>query len=456
VLKRVLGVAVLALVVATLLYGYTMTRRERLYRRAVLQGELSLARGDAFGAISRFDEAIGLKPDAMLGYLKRGEARFRRGELDAAADDFATASARDQTATRALELRGDVDLARQRPQQAAEHYSAFVRLDDGAPRLLYKLGLARLMMGQPVEAADSLTRAVGLDPRLADAYYLLGICFREMQRPRDAQRALERAISIAPNLLAAREQLAELYGASGNRAARIGQLEALFEADPRVGREVSLAAAYADANQTTRAVRLLGHATERYPDQADSYVALGRIWFEEARNGDRVALGKAIEALQHAASMEPTSRALGLLGEAQLAGADPALAEDILRQAADKLPADRATFLHLAEAAERAGNIDEARRALLDYYSLCQSTDRRRGDIARRIADLSLRLNDVPAAVTWYTNAAASSSSVSDLLEVARAQMRLADKQGAIVTLNRLLEKDPGNEVARALRAIAR
>jgi len=213
---------------------------------------------------------------------------------------------------------------------------------------------------------------------------------------------------------------------------------------------------YADANQTTRAVRLLGHATERYPDQADSYVALGRIWFEEARNGDRVALGKAIEALQHAASMEPTSRALGLLGEAQLAGADSALAEDILRQAADKLPADRATFLHLAEAAERAGNIDEARRALLDYYSLCPSTDRRRGDIARRIADLSLRLNDVPAAVTWYTNAAASSSSVSDLLEVARAQMRLADKQGAIVTLNRLLEKDPGNEVARALRAIAR
>jgi Flp pilus assembly protein TadD len=66
-------------------------------------------------------------------------------------------------------------------------------------------------------------------------------------------------------------------------------------------------------------------------------------------------------------------------------------------------------------------------------------------------------LKDVPAALTWYTNAAASSSSsVSDLLEVARAQMRLRDKAGAIATLNRLLEKDPGNEVAKALRAIAR
>ena len=42
---------VLAVLVAIVLYGYTMTRREREYRRAVLQGELSLARGDGFSAI---------------------------------------------------------------------------------------------------------------------------------------------------------------------------------------------------------------------------------------------------------------------------------------------------------------------------------------------------------------------------------------------------------------------
>jgi predicted Zn-dependent protease len=456
-MKRAFAVLILALVVATVLYGYTMTRRERLYRRAVLQGELSLARGDAFGAISHFDEAIGLKPDAMLGYLKRGEARFRRGELDAAAEDFATASARDQTAPRALDLWGDVELARQRPQQAAEHYAAVVRLDDRAPRAFYKLGLARLIMGQPAEAADALTRSVGLDPRLANAHYLLGMCFRDLQRPRDAQQTLERAIAIAPDLLPAREALADVYAASGNRAARIQQLEALYEADPRAGRQLALAGAYADAKQTTRAVQLLVRATEQYPDLAETYVALGRIWFEEARDGDEAARGKAVEALQHAASMESTGKALGLLGEAQLMGADLAVAENILREAAEKLPADRATFLYLAEAAERAGQTDEARRALSDYYSLCPPTDRRCGDIARRIAELSLRLNDVPAAVIWYSNAAAAaSSSVSDLLEIANAQMRLRDKAGAVVTLDRLLEKSPNNTVAKALRAIAR
>ena len=277
-----------------------------------------------------------------------------------------------------------------------------------------------------------------------------------MQRPRDAQRSLERAISIAPGLLPAREQLADLFAASGNRAGRIRQLEALYDADPRAGRQLALAAAYADGNQTSRAVRLLGHATERYPDYAETYVALGRLWFEEARNGDYVALGKALEALDHAASMEPTGTALGLLGEAQLMNADPRVAENILRQATEKLPTDRVSFLHLADAAERAGNPDDARRALADYYSLSPPTDRRRGDIARRIAELSVRVKDQPAAVIWYGNAATAYSSSSDLLDVARAQMRMADRAGAVATLNRLLEREPGNEVAKALRAIAR
>ena len=171
----------------------------------------------------------------------------------------------------------------------------------------------------------------------------------------------------------------------GNRTGRIRQLEALFDADPRPGRQLALALAYADANQTTRAVRLLGHATERYPDHAETYVALGRLWFEEARGGDRIALGKALEALQRGASMEPTGEALGLLGEARLASAAPALAETTLRQAIEKLPADRSTFLHLADAAERAGHPAEARTALLDYHSL--SADDRPPAPGRRQAD---------------------------------------------------------------------
>jgi tetratricopeptide (TPR) repeat protein len=401
-MKRALAALLLLAALSTLAYGYVMTRRERLYRQNVLRGELAMGRGDSFTALAAFTEAIALKPDSMLGYLKRGEARYQRGELDAAADDLTTASERDPTATRALELRGDVDLARQLPDRAIDHYAACVKLDDRSPGVLYKLGLVRLLAGRLSDAADALTRAVALDNRLVEGHYLLGVCLRELQRPLDAQRALERAVALAPSSIAAREQLADLYAAAGNRAGLIRQLDALYEADPRAGRQIALAGAYAQMNQPARAIRLLGNAAERFPDHADTYVALGRLWLEDARTGeDRVALGKAIEALQHGASMEPTSEALTLLGEARLAAAELPLAERTLLDAAERLPVQPVTFLRLADAAERLGHTRTARAALVDYYSLLDPRDRKAQEAARRIADLCARLGDPKTAADW-------------------------------------------------------
>ena len=394
-MKRTLAALLLLAVLATLAYGYAMTRRERLYRQSILRGELAMGRGDTFTAVAAFTDAIALKPDSMLGYLKRGEARFQRAELDAAAGDLADASAHDATATRALELRGDVDLARQLPERAIEHYASYVKLDDRSPGVLYKLGLVRLLAGRVAEAADALTRAVALDNRLAEAHYLLGIALRELQRPLDAQRALERAVTLSPSSISARDQLADLYAAAGNRPALIRQLDALLEADPRPGRQIALAAAYAQANQFSRAVRLLGNAVERFPDRADTYVALGRLWLDSARvSEDRIALGKAIEALQHAASLEPTSTALSLLGDARLASSDLTLAERTLQEATQRLPVERTSFLRLADVAERVGHIRVARTALVDYYSLLDPADRKAADTARRIGELSARLGE--------------------------------------------------------------
>lgn len=401
-MKRALAGLLLLVGLSTLAYGYTMTRRERLYRQSILRGELAMGRGDTFTALSAFSDAIRLKPDSMLGYLKRGEARHQRGELDAAADDLAAASAQDPTATRALELRGDVDLARHLPERATEHYASCVKLDDSSPGVLYKLGLARMLAGRHTEAADALTRAVARDDRLTEAHYLLGICLRELQRPADAQRALERAVALAPSSIAAREQLAELYAAAGNRAGLIRQLNALFETDSRAGRQIALAAAYAQANQPTRAARLLGNAVERFPDHAETYVALGRMWLDAARSGlDSLALDKAIGALQHAASMEPTSEALALLGEARVVAGELPLAERTLQQATEKPPVDRTTFLRLADTAERLGHTRTARAALVDYYSLLDPRDRRALEAARRIADLSSRLGEPRSAAEW-------------------------------------------------------
>jgi tetratricopeptide (TPR) repeat protein len=452
-MKRALAAIVALIAVAAIVYGYTVTRRERLYRLHVVQGDFASVRGDHFAAVGQFSDAIAMKPDSMLGYLKRGEAHRRRGELEAAAADLERASALDPTAPRALELLGDVEGARGRHAQAAERYAASVTLDDQSPRVLYKLGVSRHLEGDPARAADALTKAVSLDARFAEAHYMLGVCLRELHRTREAEDALKRAVALAPTLLVAREELADLDGALGRRGARIAELERLLALDRTPARYVELALAHAASGDTPRAVRLLGIGAERYPDHAGIYLALGRIWLDLSQaEGDHVALSKAVEALQHAVSMEPSADALTALGRARLAALDAPQAERTLRQATDSLPAEPVAFLQLAEAAERSGHIQAARRALVDYRSLAAPDDPRQHTIAERIGDLSMRMSDPRGAVQWYTAASEGGRATPGLLaRLAQAQLLAGETAAAHATLTRILEKDPENALARAI-----
>jgi tetratricopeptide (TPR) repeat protein len=231
-----------------------------------------------------------------------------------------------------------------------------------------------------------------------------------------AQSAFERAVAVSPNLLPAREQLADVYGLMGKRAERLKQLEELLLADASAVRQVAVALAYAEAGQVPRAVRILGVASRLYPDHAGTYLALGQVWLSVAGSGgDRIALGKAIEALQHAVSMEATSTALTWLGRAWLLAADASGAERTLRHATETLPAEPSAFLYLADAAERTGHRQIARRALLDYQKLTGAADPR------------------------------------FLVRVAQAHWRSGDTHAARSTLAAVFVKDPHNEPARAL-----
>ena len=99
----------------------------------------------------------------------------------------------------------------------------------------------------------------------------------------------------------------------------------------------------------------LGSALERTPDHPLVYGALGRVWLDiaQARN-DRVALNKALEALERAGSRSAaTSEALTLYGRALLQSGRVDVAERILQQATERYPIEPAAFLFYATAAER-------------------------------------------------------------------------------------------------------
>ena len=454
--KRVLAGLLLLAVASAGVYGYTVTRRDRTYRELIAHGDSALAQDNTFAAIDAFSDAVALKPEAMIGFLKRGETYRRRGELESALRDLRRASDLDPSATRAIEEQADVNLALKHYGAAADQYREYVRLDDRAPRVLYKLAFAQYNDGRPGEAIASLQKAVAQDERFAEAYYLLGLCLRDVQRLDAARAALEQSVAIQPAMLHAREELADLYGALARSDDRLTQLEALSALDPNALREVALGLAYARAGQQPRAILTLGRAAERYPSYRYTYVALGRVWLENAQaGGDRIALSKALGALEQAVGNDNSSEALTLFGRALLMTSDYDSAERVLEDATLKEPADALAFYYLADAAERLGHFESARQALLDYQALRgeEPEARRRLALTVRLGDLSLRLNE-PAAALAYFHRAAREPSADQAVQtrLADAQWRTGDKDAARATIGRVLDKDPSDPQAVALR----
>ena len=457
-MKRLLAALVLVALTAAGVYGYVETGRERTYRQLLIDGEGALARDNAYAAIEAFSGAILLKEDSMIGYLKRGEAYRRRGEYEAALRDLKRASELDPAAPRPLEELGDLNLGLKPAAgfgQAAQYYRDYLKLDDRSPRVLYKLAYARYNDGHPGEAIDALHRALAIDDHFAEASYLLGLCQRDARQLEPARRALLQAIDLQPTLYRAREELADLDVSLQRTDERLAQLEALSALDPGASREVTLGTAYAKAGQADRAILTLGRAAETYPDSPYIYVALGRVWLEIAQSrGDRVALSKALGALEDAVGRDNSSEAMTLFGRALLLAADPEGAERMLDDASRKEPADPLAFYYLADAAERLGHYGDARRALADYTALRgdDPDPRRRSAHAVRLADLSVRADDPAAAARYFLQAAVDSPEPEGLLtRAAEAQVRAGDRAAAAATIARILEREPTNAAALAL-----
>lgn len=373
-MKRLLvvSVGVAALVVGVVLAWYSV-RQDREFQRLIAQGDAALAQGQTFEAIEAFSGALALKRDSMLPYLKRGDTYRRRGDLEAALRDLREAATLDPSAPRPVELLGDVKVGTGQYEEAAGHYRAFIALEDREPRIYYKLALALYRNGQAALAIDPLRRAVALNERLAEAHYLLGMCLRDRKQEADALRALTRAIEINGAFVAAREELADLHAQAGRSRQSIEQLEALAALEPmRPERLVAVGVAYSRVGRTEAAVLTLGRAAERFPESPVVYAALGRIWLEDAElRDDRIALSKAIEALEPAASgRASSSETLMLYGRALLLSGETVAAERALQEAVSRPPIDPIAFRYLADAASRLGHGDIARSALQRYDAL--------------------------------------------------------------------------------------
>jgi len=354
-------------------FGVFEIVRDRDYRTQLNRGDAALRADQVVPAIEAYSGAVTLRPDSMLARLRRGEAYQRRGDLDAALRDFRDAANLDAAATRPREELGDVLYKLQRYQRAVEAYESVLAIDDRLAAVDYKLALSRYRTGDMPGTIAALGRSVQGRDATAEMHYLLGLAYRDSGRAADAQQAFEKAIALSPGLIAAREELADLYSAHPKRADQLDQLQLLAGLDRnRVEREVVVALAQAKAGRTEPAVITLGTALERTPDDPRIYQALGQIWLQDAESrNDRLALKKALEALERAATgTNATSETLTLLGRALLDDGQADRAEQVLQTATARFPVDPPAFFYYAAAAERLKHYAAARQALLDLSAL--------------------------------------------------------------------------------------
>ena len=431
-------------------------RNEREFDRHIAEGDAAVLAERPFQATEAYSGAIALKPDSMLAHYKRGAVYQSLNELENALRDFRSAAEIDPSSMRALESVGDVSVALGRHERAIERYEAVIALDDRNARILYKLGLARYRAGRANEAVPPLKQALAIDPAIGEAHYVLGLVQRDLDQMPAARKSLEEAARRSPaSQTAAREALADAYLQDGDYGGAINQLEALAALEPaRSDRLIAVGLAQARAGREDAAVITLGRALEKFPDAPQVYAALGHVWLTEAeRRGDRVALNKALEALQHAAGRsDTTSETYTQLGRAWTLAGDRQAAERALRQAVARLPVPPDAYLQLANVTGRDGRIQDARDALLKYAILI-GDERPLVTVATQIADYSVRLGEPALAVRWLDRAIDEGGpSVALQVKLADAAYRAGDVARAHQIVDEGLAAEPDNRPLQQLK----
>lgn len=449
-----------ATIVALLAIVLVVVDRDRRYQALLATGDRELAAGNPFSAAASYSSALGLRPDSMAAYLRRGQAYRAEKRDDDAIRDWHEAANLAKNSTQPLELLGDVYSSRGEDAQAATYYERAIQLDPNDPTKLYKLGLARYRAGLTSTAMAPLQSAVALNDNFAEAHYLLGLVLRDIHRTAEAVASLERATRISPSFIAAHEELADLYRSLGRPVDELAQLQTLSSLDASLPREVAIALAESRHGQFDGAIATLSAAAERDPSDSQVQLALGRVYLEKAeRTMDRRSVGAALAALERAlAGTARRSDGLTLLGRALYLSGDDAGAERLLVEAVSTSPLSAEAFGYLADVCERRREYAAARDAL-------QKVDTLQGDTvpaavrrtrARHLGELSSQAGDPAAAVDFFQRANnAGLKDASFLGELAEAQFKSGNVEAARSTLAQALAVEPRDvELLRLKRVI--
>ncbi len=178
---------------------------------AYLAGNALLKKGDAAGAVRKYQEALRLDPQHVPALNGLGSAQFQQGDLDAALESFQRVVQLEPEFAPVYNNLGALRQRRNEIDLAIEHYEQAIRLNPRYSKAYNNVGVLLRKQGRLDAAAEQFRKALSIDPDFAEAHFNLGTIF-DAEGDRDLARdQYQRALRLNPQYGPAHHRLGIQY-----------------------------------------------------------------------------------------------------------------------------------------------------------------------------------------------------------------------------------------------------
>ncbi len=197
----------------------------------VEHGGICLREGKPLRSVSLFSELIGLEPDNMEAYLRRGVAYVQSGQTDLAIADFSHVISRTPEIVEAWYDRGAAFAARGQYEQAISDLTESIRLEPQFAQALCTRGFALLRKGDYDRALADLSTGIRQDPNVALCYYARGEVLFIKADYRKAVDDFTRGLRLKANVEGLTKR-GEAYERLGNKEKALSDFRAALQLAP--------------------------------------------------------------------------------------------------------------------------------------------------------------------------------------------------------------------------------
>jgi Tfp pilus assembly protein PilF len=183
--------------------GGSLSKEEQEFRTLFTEGVEANKKADYDAALTKFGEALKLRPDCYACQYNIGGSYFSKKEYDKAEAAFQAAAKLDPNSAEPYNALANMYNAQKKFDQAAAMTSEALKRGGGSagggtPETLFNQGVTLWNAGKVAEARTQFEAAVKAKPDYADAHYWIGMANLNEGKMPEAAAAFEQYLKIAP------------------------------------------------------------------------------------------------------------------------------------------------------------------------------------------------------------------------------------------------------------------